>query len=145
VLSAVAVGTEYYYTFSSSNGSALAALTTEQLTLLQTALHNALEEVLPVALNASAVTWVQTPYDPQTQGTEVGFSLIDAAGNALTSDLSGLFVGNASTTATVARKLLELCMAKTGGPDEFIFTGLFITSSDGAQQALETPPILVGE
>jgi hypothetical protein len=36
-------------------------------------------------------------------------------------------------------------MAKTGGPDEFIFTGLFITSSDGAQQALETPPILVGE
>jgi hypothetical protein len=36
-------------------------------------------------------------------------------------------------------------MAKEGGPDEIMFTGLLIASSDGTQLALETPPLLVGE
>jgi hypothetical protein len=109
-LSAVAVGTEYYYTFSSSNASALAELTPQRLlTLLQTALQNALQEVLPVSWDVAVMTWVQLLYDSEAQGT-LGFSFSDADGNALTTDLSGLFVGNASTTATVARKLLELFM-----------------------------------
>lgn len=115
----------------------------ERLTLLQQALGNALQEVSPFASDVTAETWVQFPYNPQTQGTEIGFSFWDDR-TPLTADLSGLFVGNA-TTATVARKLLELCMAKEGGPDELMFTRLLIASSDGAQQALETPPVPVGE
>jgi hypothetical protein len=138
-----AAGNAFYYTFTSSSNA--------PVSLPQDSLNEALLRALqvvspfPADADAQAEIWEQGRSEGQTQGQELGFRFIDAFGNELKSDLlQGLFVGNASTTALVARNLVEV-LGSAG--DELLFSGLLIVSSNGAQQpaSASDAPLLIGE
>lgn len=135
-----AAGSTFYFTFTAVNASALSNPTAEQLSFFEQAVHLTIEQVSPYEVN-TVNTFPQVP-PPGATGVEYGFEFVDAT-TEMQLKLTGLMVGNKTTTTIIARKLVALCMAQSGG-DKLLFTGLMIASSDGAQGFLE-PRIMIGE
>jgi len=131
----------YYFTFANTDGSAFPSVTNDQLDLFSGAVQAALPSVSPFA-EAMVDVWVQV--GNSTASVEIGLAFSDIFGEPIDVDLTSIFARNASTTALIAKALVEVVMQAGGDSAGRLAAGLSIASSDGAQNVLETA-ITVGE